>query len=274
MISISDWMFRFLANCATFFPDRPFKIRTDLAYRCAKIHATSHVRKKIYANVLLNLELSDWLQRLYYMGAFEQSRFDLLKTLVPVGGTFVDVGANIGLYSCIMAEHVGGDGSVIAFEPMPECLEQLEKNIKLNNFKNITIKPVALSNNVGTLNLFVPPLHPGGSSGATQVWNPGDWKIAGNAAVNTLDALFNGDRLDLIKFDIQGHELQALEGAERVVNRFRPIILCEVDEHNLKQVFELIKKWDYSIFVEDRNGSLSSSLPSKNQTRDYFFLPI
>ncbi|NJL10428.1 MAG: FkbM family methyltransferase [Calothrix sp. SM1_7_51] len=152
--------------------------------------------------------MSDWLQKLYYLGFTEDNIFKIIKALVPVGGTFVDIGANIGLFTCVIAHHVGANGSVIAFEPMRENLVPLYNNINLNKLENIEVKEVALSNTPGEFNLYVPQTHPQGSTGCTQVWNPGDWLSIGSASATTLDLIFQNQRLDFIKIDTEGHELK------------------------------------------------------------------
>ena len=163
--------------------------------------------------------MGDWIQRLYYLGELDKFRLALLKSMTPTGGIFVDVGANVGLYTCAMARHVGPDGRVVAFEPMSENLRCLDRNIELNGLTNVCVYPAALSNHVGTVRLFVPPSHPGGPSAATEIRNPGDWKAVGIADVTTLDTVFDDERLDLMKIDVQGHEVAMLEGAQKVIQR-------------------------------------------------------
>lgn len=276
-MSISELLFKQLAILCQIVPNYPYKFRTYLAYKIAQINVARGYRaiKEVYPKIFLDLDLGDWLQRLYYIKEFELSRFELLKNLVPKGGTFIDVGANIGLYSCIMANHVGSAGSIIAFEPMPASIKQLRRNINLNKLNNIVVEPVALSNHVGELNLYVPSLeYTEGSSSAAQVWNPGNWKNIGTVPVNTLDSLFQGKQLDFIKIDIQGSELEALEGASKIIGSFQPIILCEIDKRHITDVLELVKSWNYKIFVETNNGDLSNVDSAQFlETGDYFLIP-
>lgn len=189
-----------------------------------------------------------------------------------MGGTFVDIGTNIGIYTCVMAHHVGSTGSVIAFEPMAENLALLYKNIGLNQFNNIEVKELALSNCLGNFNLYVPDSHQQGSSGCTQVWNPGDWVSVGTTPVTTLDLIFQKERLDFIKIDTQGHELEILEGAKSTIKRFRPFLLCEISEENRNQVLDLFKSWNYAIFSLTNNGFLCDLLAPSGWI-DVFVIP-
>ncbi|MEA5593450.1 FkbM family methyltransferase [Rivularia sp. UHCC 0363] len=186
----------------------PKRLGNSLRFRfLSQINAKEKIIHEIHPGIFLELDLSDWLQRLYYLGFIEQNTFEIIKTLLPVGGTFIDIGANIGIHSCIMAHHVSTTGSIIAFEPMAENLALLYQNIKLNKLKNIEVNELALSNRQGSFNLYVPSAHEQGATGCTQVWNPGDWVSIGSTDSTTLDIAFQKERLDFIKIDTQGHEL-------------------------------------------------------------------
>lgn len=251
----------------------PQRVCNSLRFRfLAQINATGKILEEVNPGVFLELDLSDWLHRLYYLGFVEQNTFKIIKKLLPVDGVFVDIGANIGIYSCIMANHVGVKGSVIAFEPMPENLEQLYSNIALNQIKNIEVNELALSNRQENFNLYVPSTHQQEATGCTQVWNPGDWVSVGTTDATTLDTAFQKQRLDFIKIDTQGHEFEILQGAKSTIERLQPIILCEVFEENRTKVFDLVKSWNYAIFKETRDGFLSNSLPSEGWV-DVFLIP-
>lgn len=256
----------------------PSKLLTAVAYRLAELSASGTVRRQVSPGVFLDLNLRDWFQRLYYLDQVDRSSLRLLKSLMPVGGTFVDVGAYVGLYTCVMANHVGPTGCVLAFEPMPQNVALLRRNIELNGFTNVEVQSVALSNQVGTVDLYV-PLHPSrkslsiGPSSATRIRNPGGWSAIGSAPSTTLDRTFHGGRLDLIKIDVQGHEAAVLEGAHKIIERFRPVIVCEVETHNRSAVIEFAATWDYDLFVESSDGRLSPRLPEFGVWFALFLIP-
>ncbi len=252
----------------------PHKARTLINYRLAQANVCGSAIKEVAPGVQMELDLSDWLQRLYYLGEVDQRRLILLREHVPMGATVVDIGANVGLYSCVLANHVGQAGTVISFEPMPECLVQLHRNVEINEFNNVKIRPVALSNSVGMMELYVPPSHPGGPSGATKVWNPDDWNVVGNVQATTLDEAFHGDRLDLIKIDVEGHEVNVIEGALSVIGKFLPIILCEVSHETRNTILNYASSLRYRAFTESPSGTLAPL--SQNQDRgwsDLFLFP-
>jgi FkbM family methyltransferase len=128
---------------------------------------------------------------------------------------FIDVGANVGFFSCLAAS-LGA--SVIAVEPHPLNLRTLYKNLLLNNFSQVEIYPIALSDTCGVSNLF------GGGQGASLLSGWG--RIRSNyttpIAVNTLDNIligrFEGERL-VIKVDTEGNEFRVLGGARNTLAR-------------------------------------------------------
>jgi FkbM family methyltransferase len=249
----------------------PRKLQTILAYRLAQVSAKGMTRCQVYPGVFLDLDLGDWIQRLYYLGQVDQSQLHLVKSLIPFGGTFVDIGANVGLYTCVIADHVGQTGFVLAFEPMPENIVLLRRNIILNGLANVDVEPVALSNRIGMVDLYVPSVHPGGPSAATRIQNPGDWRVIGKVRSTTLDESFSGCRLDLIKIDVDGHEVEVLEGAQKVVGHFRPVIVCEVQEQNLGAVIEYAKAWGYDLFANSSMGRVGSLIARADG--DLFLVP-
>src|SRR5215207_4090539 len=100
------------ASVVNALPDEPKKVRTVAAFRLAQFDTTGRATRSI-SDVTFDLDLSDWLQRLYALGATEPGKRAALESLVPPGGSFIDIGANIGLFTCTMARHVGPKGSVI-----------------------------------------------------------------------------------------------------------------------------------------------------------------
>ncbi len=81
---------------------------------------------------------------IYYLGEFEVGTIYVLKNMLKDGGILLDVGANIGFISCVIAKTLFKRGGVYAVEPHPNTLKLLEQNIALNNLKNIKILKTAL----------------------------------------------------------------------------------------------------------------------------------
>lgn len=145
-------------------------------------------------------------------GVHELPVTEVISRLVSSGDLCIDAGANIGYFTSLMASRVGGAGRVLAFEPQPTVRELLERNVKRwHHPAIITVDPRALSNVAGTAHLTMPADF--AERMATASIGPEGLEVE---TVTLDDAL--GDRpAALLKLDIEGHEFQALEGAQRAL---------------------------------------------------------
>jgi FkbM family methyltransferase len=150
----------------------------------------------------------------------ERGTEKLLRRVLKEGSTFVDVGANIGYFTGIASRLVGPTGTVLAFEPMPAALRLLQMNTASQS--NVTIFPMALSDKKGTATFYV--RKKGDMSSLSH--DPGATPIP--VTVGTLDeSLANQARIDLIKIDVEGSELDVLRGGRRLIEQHRPIVYFE-----------------------------------------------
>lgn len=154
-----------------------------------------------------------------------------LRLLLPhlqVGDVAVDVGANIGTHAVPFARAVGPSGLVLAYEPDPSNRRLLRANLRLNRCSSCVVRPTALWDRPGTMMLH----HSKGNMGAHSLVavNVDDLQGSIPVKVTTLDAearKWGGRRVRLIKMDTQGGEGHILRGAQRVIERDRPIVLAE-----------------------------------------------
>ncbi len=185
------------------------------------------------ANFLL--DLSDYQQWLLYFSDDHDSSLNFLSYIEP-GFTILDIGGNIGQTALIAAQKTGESGKVISFEPYPETIERFEKNLELNkSIKNIKLEKFALGDEQSTITLFQDCVTNSGGNRVlhSSVENPAGVK---QVAVTTLDLYSAGEnlsRIDLIKIDVEGFEMNVLKGAEQTLLKFRPLLIVEVDEKNL-----------------------------------------
>ena len=254
-------------------PDRPKPLRSVLAHRLARRERAGIAHLRVRGGVELELNLGDWLSRLYYAGALDQAQRAAAERLVPAGGAVVDVGANIGLWTCSLARHVGPDGRVDAVEPYPENLERLRANVDRNSLSNVRILDVALSDREGTLALFAPAGHPGGGSGSIGARDPGDGVSLGDVPCVRLDSVYDGGRLDLLKIDVEGHELEVLAGALGTIDRLRPSILCEVIAPDVREgIDRFCAELRYRALVRTGRVGLGPPHPDRPPS-DLFLVP-
>jgi FkbM family methyltransferase len=126
------------------------------------------------------------------------------------GDIVVDLGANVGVFTINAAKKVGDAGKVIAIEPEKNNLEFLRKNIELNKLKNVAIVPKGVWSKKGIMNLYLGP-----ASGWHSLIFRRD-KFT-QIEVDTLDHKLEGlniAKVDFIKMDIEGAEIEALKGME------------------------------------------------------------
>ena len=150
-----------------------------------------------------------WMHRCGLMGAAEKAA---LGRLVQPGMLVVDAGANLGLYSLLLARLVGPKGRVVAFEPDPDLFALLRENCAANGATNVECHSVALGSSPERMLLHRPTLN----SGDNHLGSRGNaaFRSSVEVEVATLDSLMPGIRPDFIKVDVQGWELKVLRGME------------------------------------------------------------
>ena len=177
--------------------------------------------------VTVYLRADQRIERWMWAGAYEPELVYLLRKMLKPGMTVLDLGANIGYFSVIAARLVGDSGRVHAFEPMPQNLIRLRKNLK--PFHWSAAYPFAVGNITGEVPIHysdeeagwasIQPQHQPGSlprSSLVSVIRLDDW---------VLDHPVN--RVDFMKLDIEGSELDALLGAQLTLRRFHPTVVAE-----------------------------------------------
>lgn len=162
-------------------------------------------------------------------GVFEPHETALVKKLIQEVDAVVNVGANIGYYICL-ALH--GGKPIIAFEPIPENVHFLLRNIKSNGWESrALVYPIALSNKVGILEIY------GGGTGASLIegWSENSKEDMLLVPSSTLNQVLKGQFQDekiLFIIDIEGAEKMVLDGATDFIARNpRPMWLIEVTSH-------------------------------------------
>jgi FkbM family methyltransferase len=159
------------------------------------------------------------------LGIYEADKMATVLKLLTSGSTFVDVGANVGDYSLLAARIVGHAGKVLCFEPEPRNRYWLQRAIDLNGYGNIEVYAVALSDRNGQV-----PLYLGEIAGYHSLIPGLPERQAGTISVTTrtLDSLLEElgrDRIDMMKIDVEGAELQVLRGARATLEKNPDIIL-------------------------------------------------
>jgi len=151
------------------------------------------------------------------------------------GDTALDVGAHKGRYTYWMRRAVGAGGRVVAFEPQQRLAAYLQDAVARLRWRNVTVRPCAVGEAVGTATLHVPGSR-GVSAGASldsAAYAQGS-PLHLTCEVTTLDRETEGlGRVALVKVDVEGHEWQVFRGAERLLRRDAPVLLFECERRHL-----------------------------------------
>lgn len=216
----------------------------------------------------MRLDLADWLgQYIYLTGGYEPPTARLIAGLIQPGDTVIDIGANAGFFTLLAATRVKESGRVLAFEPIPAVRAALERNIKLNGVRWVSLHGVALSNAVGTLTMYEGPRNHRGLSSL----RPLDQAAATHSvAVKRLDDWLPVlGRVKLIKLDVEGAEQHVVEGMAALISRDMPYIVVEVTDaylqkmgHSAASLLSLLNQKGYLVYRIGDDGLRQIEDPS------------
>jgi FkbM family methyltransferase len=180
------------------------------------------------------LDISDYQDWIVYWGLCTDRPEDLYP-LIGKDNVVFDVGSNLGDVCLTAATLVGPGGKVYAFEPDPVSYAKLTENLARNSFQNIVASQLGLGEVPGTLTMKVnSPGNRGGNRVATESGPAGADSFPVN--IETIDRFVTQQqvsRVDVIKVDVEGFEMQVLRGARETLLRWRPALFVEVVNRNL-----------------------------------------
>ncbi|HKQ06573.1 MAG TPA: FkbM family methyltransferase [Blastocatellia bacterium] len=192
---------------------------------------------------------------------YEKECFAFLEKSLRPGDVAFDVGSHVGLFALVMAQLVGPDGRVVAFEPNPTARRFLNRHVRLNRLsEQIMAEPIALSDKAGEATLYAGPVTADSGSPA----DPGSSLYAQNhlttpiaVPVSTVDDYCSRNKIipRVIKIDVEGYERFVIEGATATLAQGDVYILCEVHVDNMRMIGETpglllqtIKRAGYAAF--------------------------
>jgi FkbM family methyltransferase len=207
----------------------------------------------------------------YFLGTITDQHEDekplvkLFRRAVRDGDVFFDIGANFGFYSWFVGPLCGKAGAVHAFEANPLLTDHLRRSVSLNEaVANISINAVAVGRSPEVTMELYDPERIGGSSLYRL-----DWLDSGKSVtvpVTTIDAyrrVAGVKRIDVIKIDIEGAELDAFLGMEETFAECPPwLIVCELIVGDIRggdpcEVMALLKRWGYEArYIRTSDGRL------------------
>jgi FkbM family methyltransferase len=206
--------------------------------------------------------LSELIDRSIFTGGWEPETIAFLRREIRSGDVAIEVGANVGAHTLIIAQAVGSTGKVYAFEATSSAVAKLQRNIELN--------PI-LAPRIDVQTRFVtnheeddPQRAIRSSWKVNQPSEPWELVKAESISLDAFAAKTGLARLDLLKIDVDGYDYKVLAGATGIIKKFRPTLFVELCERALNaqgdsvgHVLSLLSELGYSAFYE-------SGAPIKN----------
>ena len=230
-------------------------------------YKTGSIRKVQRRGIEYELDISDVMGWHVYFDFQEISKSNLYS-LLNTSDIVFDVGANIGETTLNFAKILGKKGKVHSFEPDPINHIFLKKNVGLNPFENILLNQLGIGNESGTFRIHTFDKNNKGMNRI--VSNTVDIDEYREIMVTTIDKYVeenNIQKVDLIKIDIEGYEFNALKGASKVLNKFRPKLFIELDNQNLnaqgssaKELVTHLIGIGYNVFHAETGEKITSGL--------------
>lgn len=219
-------LIRTLAGLYSRLPVKPFR---GVLSRLFQKYRTASRNRVVIAKVdgiTYQLDLNEMIDSsIYYEGCFEPMTTAVINEQVKPGMTVLDIGANIGCHTLRLAKLVGEAGKVITFEPMSWAFAKLKTNIELNDFNNVILEKLALSNIIERKPAYF-----------RTSWTPDNQSSPNSKNSEDIDFLTldkyvsinNIDKIDFIKLDVDGYEYKVIWGGRETIKEFKPIMIVEL----------------------------------------------
>tara|TARA_B100000700_G_scaffold300652_1_gene369056 strand:- start:406 stop:1263 length:858 start_codon:yes stop_codon:yes gene_type:complete len=233
------------------------------------------ITKKIYNyKMLLDLYDKGISRTLLLFGKRELEHKKMLENIIKPEMTVLDIGANIGYYSLMMLELIGNKGKLIAVEPSPSNIEILRKNLLLNKYNDIEVHNVAISDENGTKKFFLSEMSNLNTLNYTEKKSLNLTGETINVKTLTVPQIMEGRNLDLIRMDVEGHEVEVLNGLipNIGVNNLYPSIIFEThrsrynNEHSMENTLKNLFAKNYKVSML---GSTSKEGTKKIEAKGY-----
>lgn len=184
-------------------------------------------------------------ERTKFIGFYEYKKMNLFKKFVEPGMTILDIGVNKGYFSLLSAKIMNDKGKILSFEPSPENCYWIKESIAANGYKSIKLFQIALFNKNGEMKLFMSEK----SGHHSLVRNKGLGSI--NVPTMKLDDIITEQKIgkiDLIKIDVEGAEIQVLEGSFKLLAQQSPKLLIDIHIIDRKKLFRMLENFGFKLF--------------------------
>lgn len=240
-------------------------------------------RKLIYTKTRVLLDVGDYIQYwMYVNGAYETSYLKFIRNNLIIRGAVVDAGANVGSYTLNLydkADHI------IAIEASGSNAAFIQSVCALNHIKNVRVYNNALYKTDGELIELYVSNDTCGNNSMYKTTGYSEIESVQTLTIDTICAENAVNDIRLIKIDIEGAEYNCLLGAQKTIERYRPIVLCEFNRiaaevagYDLSLLYGFFKERDYEAFLLDEHAQRllpfeERELEQKSFANNLFLIP-
>ncbi|MGH7900112.1 MAG: FkbM family methyltransferase [Thermodesulfobacteriota bacterium] len=217
--------------------------------------------------------------------SYEEGELKFVQRFVKPGMICFDIGANQGFYTVLLSRQVSLQGKVFAFEPVTSEFRKLKRNIQINRCSSVTVlERMGVSSHEGVADMFV--CLDGHGSRSSMRQPPEEVKArtkVQKVSMTTLDSYVrknNISRIDFIKIDVEGSEIDVLGGGQNVLGALHPVILIEMADvvtqqfgYRAVEVYRFLEDRKFVLFEVTPTGLLKPARPKDTYRENLIAVP-
>lgn len=246
--------------------------RASARFRWWFYKSTGTAKCTLREGPIVKIQSTSQLAHPLFFGYYEAAERRLMNSILQNGDVFVDVGANVGVYTLIASRRVGAKGAVYSFEPNPDVAAQLKRNLAANNCPNVTLFQIPLSSQRAICKLQMPANgFDAWSSLANPVMEePGCLEL--EIESDSWDNLYLQRTLrkpTFMKIDVEGWESRVMEGARSLLTGDdAPFLMVEFCDSTAKragsscaEIYGMLVEFGYKIYRFDEQAESFTESP-------------
>lgn len=203
----------------------------------------------------------DMLYSVPQIGTFEPKETNIVSKIVSEGDYCLDIGGSFGWYTVLLSKIVGQKGRVFSFEPIKQNYLSHNKNIELNMCRNVISNNLAVGEEPGEIEIYLSDVDTSGSLKLRKYKDNYETQITKLVKLDDYFTENKIEKLDFIKIDIEGAELGALKGGEKILNKFKPVLFVEIQSHSTElfgykpeDIFNYLYNLGYKSYIISNNS--------------------
>lgn len=192
-------------------------------------------------NLNIQVRLGEHIgSQMFWRGEYSGDQLDVMRKLLKHDDVFVDIGANIGIFSLVAAK-LARAGRVYAFEPVHDLFDKLTMNVAANDFSNVRCYRVALMDTEGIgiihrpLSRFLDGSMNDGLASFFSEWDATESEMVSMACLDNVVRREGISRIDMAKIDVEGSELKVLKGSLESLRLMKPKLLLEISDKTARR---------------------------------------